>query len=92
MFKREVRQDYAAGMRLPPMFPEEDGARPAASRSRNAQPAPSAPPPASGPTQVWVNTRSGKYFVPGSRYYGKTKEGAYMTEEQARAKGYVAAK
>jgi len=39
-----------------------------------------------------MNTRFGKYFLPGSRYYGQTKEGAYMTEEQARAKGYGAAK
>jgi hypothetical protein len=25
--------------------------------------------------QVWVNTRSGKYWEPGSRFYGKTKSG-----------------
>jgi len=83
MFKREVRQDYAAGMRLPPVFPEEDGSWPAAAdRSRNPRPAPSAPQaPANGPAQVWVNTRSGKYFLPGSRYYGKTKEGAYLSAE-----------
>jgi hypothetical protein len=47
--------------------------------------------PASG-GQVWVNTRSGKYFRPGSEYYGKTKQGAYMTEQQAQAQGYVAAR
>jgi hypothetical protein len=43
-------------------------------------------------SEVWVNTRSGKYFLPGSRYHGKTKEGAYMTEQEAQARGYVAAK
>jgi hypothetical protein len=32
---------------------------------------------------VCVNTRSGKYFLPGSRYYGKTKEGGYTTEQEA---------
>jgi hypothetical protein len=26
-------------------------------------------------SEVWANTRSGKYFKPGSRYYGKTKQG-----------------
>lgn len=42
--------------------------------------------------QVWVNTKSGKYFLPGSRYYGKTKEGTYMTETEAKKKGYTPAK
>jgi hypothetical protein len=94
MFKREVRQNYAAGIRLPPVFPEESSSRPtAASGSRGPHVGPSAPqPPASGPAQVWVNTRSGKYFLPGSRCYGKTKEGASMTEEEARARGHVPAK
>jgi hypothetical protein len=38
--------------------------------------------------KVWVNTKSGKYFYPGSRWYGKTKSGRYMSEKEARAKGY----
>jgi hypothetical protein len=38
--------------------------------------------------QVWVNTRSGKYWKPGSRYYGKTKQGQYMSEEEAIQKGF----
>ena len=33
--------------------------------------------------QVWVNTRSGIYFLPGTRWYGKTKQGRYMTEAEA---------
>lgn len=41
--------------------------------------------------QVWVNTHSGKYFLPGSRYYGNTKQGAYMPEAQAQQQGYVLA-
>ena len=41
--------------------------------------------------EVWVNTRSGKYFKPGSRYYGKTKEGKFMTEIDARDSGYLPA-
>jgi hypothetical protein len=31
---------------------------------------------------------SGKYWKPGSRYYGKTKKGEYMSEEEAIQKGY----
>jgi hypothetical protein len=45
-----------------------------------------------GADKVWVNTKSGKYFLPGSRYYGKTKEGQYMTEAEAKKQGFTAAK
>jgi cytoskeletal protein RodZ len=48
-------------------------------------------PPASG-GMVWVNTVSGVYHKPGSRYYGKTKHGKYMTEADAIKAGYHAAK
>lgn len=40
---------------------------------------------------VWVNTDSGIYHRPGSRYYGKTKKGKYMTEADAIKAGYRAA-
>jgi hypothetical protein len=38
--------------------------------------------------KVWVNTRSGKYWKPGSRYFGKTKQGEYMSEKEAVQNGY----
>ena len=41
--------------------------------------------------QVWVNTRSGKYWKPGSRYCGKTNRGEYMFEKEAAQKGYLLA-
>jgi endonuclease G len=41
--------------------------------------------------QVWVNTNSSIYHYPGARWYGNTKEGAYMSESQAVAQGYRAA-
>jgi hypothetical protein len=34
-----------------------------------------------------LNTASNVYHCSGSTYYGKTKAGAYMTEDQAKAKG-----
>jgi hypothetical protein len=41
--------------------------------------------------EVWVNTRSGKYFKPGSRYYGNTRQGKFMTEIDALDSGYLPA-
>jgi hypothetical protein len=40
---------------------------------------------------VWVNTQSGVYHKPGTRWYGKTKQGKYMTEADAIKAGYKAA-
>ena len=44
--------------------------------------------PANGGGLVWVNTESGVYHKPGTRWYGKTKKGKYMTEADARKAGY----
>jgi hypothetical protein len=38
--------------------------------------------------KVWVNTNSGAYHCPGTRWYGKTHEGEYMTQKEAQNKGY----
>jgi hypothetical protein len=37
--------------------------------------------------KVWVNTRSGVYHCPGTRYYGNTKNGQYMTQAEAQKQG-----
>jgi cytoskeletal protein RodZ len=37
---------------------------------------------------VWVNTDSGIYHKPGTKWYGKTKQGKYMTEADAKKAGY----
>jgi hypothetical protein len=39
---------------------------------------------------VWVNTDS-KVYHKGGRWYGKTKTGKFMTEDEAKAAGYRAA-
>jgi micrococcal nuclease len=39
-------------------------------------------------TKVWVNTSSRVYHCPGTRYYGTTKNGRYMRQDQAQAAGY----
>ena len=38
--------------------------------------------------KVWVNTASGIYHCPGTRWYGKTQHGKYMGECKARKAGY----
>ena len=40
--------------------------------------------------QVWVNLDSGKYHK-GGRWYGKTKNGKFMSEADAKAAGYKTA-
>jgi hypothetical protein len=75
-------------------------AKPAAQASPSATPAaPKATTKAAGaPTsqeiaaakasgKVWVNTESGVYHKNG-RWYGKTKNGKFMTEAEAKAAGY----
>ena len=43
-------------------------------------------PPQKG--MVWVNTESGIFFRESDRWYGKTKEGKFMTEADAKKAGY----
>ncbi len=40
------------------------------------------------PGMVWVNTASKVYHKEGDRYYGKTKNGKWMTEAEAQKAGY----
>ncbi|MFP5228756.1 MAG: DUF3761 domain-containing protein [Acidobacteriota bacterium] len=43
--------------------------------------------PGGGPGLVWVNSTSNVYHCYGTKYYGTTKAGKYMTEAAAKAAG-----
>ncbi len=68
-------------------------AAPAAKSRRAASTAsatPAQPPPAPG--MVWVNLDTKVFHREGDHWYGNTKHGKYMTEADAVAAGYRAAK
>ena len=50
------------------------------------------PPPAPATGMVWVNTDTKIFHREGDRWYGKTKHGRYLTEQEAIRDGYRAAK
>src|SRR5688572_31711095 len=57
------------------------------SESERKLPLAAATPLRDGSIKVWVNTASGVYHCPGTRYYGNTRAGEYVTEAAAKAAG-----
>jgi hypothetical protein len=59
----------------------------ATSKSESTATSNKAPAAGGGAGKVWLNTASNVYHCPGTKYYGTTKAGTYMTEAEAQAKG-----
>ena len=72
----------SAGTASPSLVPGESAAVEAATTT---------PAPGEGHALVWVNTEKQVYHREGSRFYGTTKKGKYMTEAEATKEGNKAA-
>lgn len=105
-YQREIkvvdRQMALAGLRLAKLLNDTTGKMTprdfatARQQSINLQPATSLAIPVQAgnvgsDVKVWANPKSMVYHCPATRYYGATKNGEYMTEDEARKSGYHAA-
>jgi hypothetical protein len=74
------------------LFKPKPTASPAATTTTRSDEINATPAPGGGHGLVWVNSESHIYHKEGSRFYGKTKQGKYMSEAEAIKEGDRASK
>ena len=79
--------DSPAAMAAAPAAPAPAVAAAAASPMKTPALPAATPAAGGGAGKVWVNARSKTYHCSGSKWYGTTKAGSYMTEAAAKAAG-----
>jgi hypothetical protein len=82
----------AAAIKVPPPPAAQVNSKPSASTSVSSPAANVVAKTPPSPGMVWVNLETKVYHKQGDRWYGKTRKGTYMTEDDAKRAGYRAAK